>query len=69
MKRMKQTLAITCAVALIVGFIGCTSHKLDHTVKLDDKPIHIKLDINVTLKKEVEGDLTDLFGEEADPKN
>ena len=69
MKRMKQTLAITCAVALIIGFIGCTSHKLDHTVKLDDKPIHIKLDINVTLKKEVEGDLTDLFGDGDNTEN
>ena len=45
------------------GILGCTRHKLDHNVKVD-KPIHIKLDINVTLKKEVEDDLSDLFGDE-----
>ncbi|MBO34905.1 MAG: hypothetical protein CMO64_01750 [Verrucomicrobiales bacterium] len=65
---MKKKLAIPVAVALVAGFSGCTSHKLDHTVKLDDKPIHIKLDINVTLKKEVEDDLTDLFGDEENTK-
>jgi len=56
-------LAIFSTVAFIVGFLGCTSHKLDHNVNVD-KPIHIKLDINVTLKKEVEDDLSDLFGDE-----
>ncbi len=45
------------------GILGCTSHKLDHNVKVD-KPINIKLDVNVTLKKEVEDDLSDLFGDE-----
>ena len=50
-------------VAFVAGFLGCTSHRLDHNVKVD-KPIHIKLDINVTLKKEVEDDLSDLFGDE-----
>ena len=56
-------LAILSVVAFASGFLGCTSHKLDHNVKVD-KPIHIKLDINVTLKKEVEDDLSDLFGDE-----
>ena len=56
-------LAIFSAVAFIAGFLGCTSHQLDHNVKVD-KPIRIKLDINVTLKKEVEDDLSDLFGDE-----
>ena len=56
-------LAILSVVAFAAGFLGCTSHKLDQNVKAD-KPIHIKLDINVTLKKEVEGDLSDLFGDE-----
>lgn len=60
MRRMKHTLAITGAAALVAGFIGC---KLDHDVNVKE-PIHIKLDINVTLKKEVEDDLTDLFGDE-----
>ena len=61
---MKHTLAIFSTVALAGGFLGCcTSHKLDHNVNVD-KPIHIKLDINVTLKKEVEDDLSDLFGDE-----
>ena len=60
---MKYALAIFSTVALATGFLGCTSHKLDHNVKVD-KPIHIKLDINVTLKKEVEDDLSDLFGDE-----
>jgi len=56
-------LAILSVVAFAAGFLGCTSHKLDHNVKVD-KPIHIKLDINVTLKKDVEEDLSDLFGDE-----
>ena len=56
-------LAILSVVAFAAGFLGCTSHKLDHNLKVA-KPIHIKLDINVTLKKEVEDDLSDLFGEE-----
>ena len=56
-------LAILSVVAFAAGFLGCTSHKLDHNVKVD-KPIHIKLDINVTLKEDVEEDLSDLFGDE-----
>lgn len=61
---MKYALsAIFSTVVVAAGFLGCTSHKLDHNVKVD-KPIHIKLDINVTLKKEVEDDLSDLFGDE-----
>jgi|TARA_B100001971_G_scaffold138000_1_gene127494 hypothetical protein len=61
-------LAIFSTVAFAAGFLGCTSHKLDHNVKVD-KPIHIKLDINVTLKKEVEDDLSDLFGDEEASSN
>ena len=60
---MKHILAIFSVAALVAGFLGCTSHKLDHNVNVD-KPIHIKLDINVTLKKEVEDDLSNLFGDE-----
>ena len=60
---MKYALGIFITMALATGFLGCTSHKLDHNVNVD-KPIHIKLDINVTLKKEVEDDLSDLFGDE-----
>ena len=56
-------LAVYSIVAFAAAFLGCTSHKLDHNLKVD-KPIHIKLDINVTLKKEVEDDLSDLFGDE-----
>ena len=61
-------LAVYSIIAFAAAFLGCTSHKLDHNLKVD-KPIHIKLDINVTLKKEVEGDLTDLFGDGDNTEN
>jgi len=60
--KMKNAYAIVGVGMLMTGFVGCTSHKLEHNVQVD-KPIHITLDINVTLKKEVEEDLSDLFGE------
>ena len=60
MRTTKHALAIAGAGVLAAGFTGC---KLDHDVSVKE-PIHIKLDINVTLKKEVENDLTDLFGDE-----
>jgi len=61
--KIKQVTLIIGVAVISFGILGCTSHKLDHNVKID-KPIHIKLDINVTLKKEVEDDLSDLFGDE-----
>tara|TARA_Y100001934_G_scaffold85082_2_gene105713 strand:- start:123 stop:338 length:216 start_codon:yes stop_codon:yes gene_type:complete len=65
---MKHIRATGFAIILAAGSLACTNHKLDHNVNVNE-PIHIKLDINLVLKKEVEEDLTDLFGEENEGTN
>ena len=53
---MKHIRATGFAIILAAGSLACTNHKLDHNVNVNE-PIHIKLDINLVLKKEVEEDL------------
>ena len=59
---MKQWALKTCAVFSTVFIIaGCTQHKVDttHKVELEVKPMHITIDVNLKVDKE----LDDFFGD------
>jgi hypothetical protein len=58
---MKRNLKACYVFTLLCMIAGCTQHKVDttHKVELEVKPMHITIDVNLKVDKE----LDDFFGD------
>lgn len=63
--RISRNFAFLAALVLGIGFVGCTSHKVQ--VEAPEKPITINLNVKIDheVRVKVEKDLEDVFSEDS----